>query len=195
MVQPELLTLLLVLLAYLAGSLPSAVLVCNSMGIADPRQQGSGNPGASNVLRIGNRKAAIITFLLDVGKGVFAVALAKALAFDNHVQGICAITALLGHLFPVFAAFRGGKGVATALGSCLMLYWPLGLLQLLCWGITFMLSKTSSLAAIITALLTPALAWYLVVDIAPYLTLISLLLILRHRRNIQRLLQGNESKF
>ncbi|MBY4676062.1 glycerol-3-phosphate 1-O-acyltransferase PlsY [Marinobacterium sp. CAU 1594] len=188
----ELLGALLLLLAYLAGSLPSAILVCNSMGIADPRQQGSGNPGTSNVLRIGNRRAAGFTLLGDMTKGALAVLLARWLEQPLAVQGLCALAALLGHLYPLFADFRGGKGVATLLGTSLALCWPLGLLQLGFWLLLFLLGRIASLASIGTALITPLLSWLLVPELFDLLSLTSLLLLARHQQNIRKLIDGRE---
>ncbi|MCV6588589.1 MAG: glycerol-3-phosphate 1-O-acyltransferase PlsY [Marinobacterium sp.] len=188
------LTVSLVLLAYLAGSLPSAVLVCHCMGIADPRQQGSGNPGASNVLRIGNRRAAAYTLLGDAGKGLLAVLLARALEQPLEMQGICGLAALLGHIFPVLSMRQGGKGVATGLGVALALSWPLALVQLLCWAVVMAFSRIASLASVTTAALTPALTWLITPSLIGLYSAISLLLLLRHWRNIIRLLQGKESK-
>jgi len=189
------LTLSLVLLAYLAGSLPSAVLVCHSMGIADPRQQGSRNPGASNVLRIGNRRAAAYTLLGDAGKGALAVLVARWLGQPQEIQSLCGIAALLGHMFPVFSPFHGGKGVATGLGIALASSWPLALVLMLCWAMVMAFSKIASLASISTAFATPLLTLWLTPDQLILYSSISLLLLLSHWRNIQRLLRGEEFNF
>lgn len=189
------LTLSLVLLAYLAGSLPSAVLVCHSMGIADPRQQGSRNPGASNVLRIGNRRAAVYTLLGDAGKGALAVLVARWLEQPLEWQGICGIAALFGHLFPFYNLRNGGKGVATGLGVALIMDWPLALVLMLCWALIMAVSKIASLASISTAFATPLLTLWLAPDLLGLYSTISLLLLLSHWRNVQRLLRGEEFNF
>ena len=189
------LTLSLVLLAYLAGSLPSAVLVCHSMGIADPRQQGSRNPGASNVLRIGNRRAAVYTLFGDAGKGALAVLVARWLEQPLEWQGICGIAALFGHMFPFYNLRNGGKGVATGLGVALIMDWPLALVLMLCWALVMAFSRIASLASISTATATPLLTLWLTPEYLMLFSGISVLLLLSHWRNIQRLLRGEEFNF
>ncbi|MGB0468722.1 MAG: glycerol-3-phosphate 1-O-acyltransferase PlsY [Pontibacterium sp.] len=195
MPEPELLNALMVVVAYLLGSVPSAILVCHFMGISDPRQQGSQNPGASNVLRIGNRLAALFTFLGDAGKGWCAVSLSIWLTPGIETATWCALAALLGHLFPLFAKFRGGKGVATAIGICLALSPPLGLIQLLLWGLLISISRVASLASIGCALASPLIAWLLIPALLVPIALISALLIATHRKNLQQLMQGTEHHF
>lgn len=185
----------LISLAYLLGSIPTALVVCNSMGIADPRQQGSGNPGATNVLRIGNRVAALLTLLGDIAKGAVVVLAARWLEQPSLILGFCALAAVLGHLYPLFGAYRGGKGVATTLGCTLALSWPVMLIQAGVWTLVFLLSRTSSLASLIMALSTPLAAWYFAPELLSALVLISLLMIARHRSNIERLLHGREKPF
>jgi len=194
MEHSEQLTVMLIVLAYLVGSLPSAVLVCNSMGIADPRQQGSGNPGASNVLRIGNRRAAAYTLMGDAGKGILAVLLARLLGQSLEVQSLCALAALIGHLLPVFTGFKGGKGVATGLGVSLALSWPLAVVQLALWGLIMACGRIASVASILTALLTPLLAWLITPSLFLFYTAISLIMLIRHWRNIYRLARGEEAR-
>jgi len=189
------LELWLLLCAYLLGSFSSAVLVCRAMGLPDPRLSGSGNPGATNVLRTGGRKAAILTLTGDLGKGALAVLLAVLAEASLQLQGWCLLAAVCGHLFPFFSSLRGGKGVATTLGAMLILYWPLALIQLACWGTLFALSRISSLASIATALLTPVFCFLLLAELLLPVGLTCLLLLLRHSSNIRKLLSGREHRF
>lgn len=181
--------------AYLLGSISSAVLICRLAGLGDPRSQGSGNPGTTNVLRIGGKKLAIFTLLGDVLKGFIPVYIAHFTALSATALSFVALAAFIGHLFPVFFGFKGGKGVATALGVVFALAWPIGCAALLTWIVIAALFRYSSLAALITALLLPL---YIYLWSKPsYLAaiiILSALLILKHRANIQRLLSGQESK-
>jgi len=195
MLTDSLLEPALISLAYLLGSVPTALLVCNSMGIADPRQQGSGNPGATNVLRIGNRTAALLTLIGDSGKGALAVGIAIYADKSTGIAGLCALAAVLGHLFPMFGAYRGGKGIATFFGCMAVLSWPLLLIQLLCWLSIALTTRISSLASIAMALITPLMAWIMTPDLLSPLCLISLLLLARHRLNFVRLYRGEEERF
>lgn len=191
---------LLLIAAYLIGSVPFAVVVSRFFGMADPRTYGSGNPGATNVLRSGNKLAAILTLVGDGFKGWLAVFLAEMIAPATDLGQIAApaaaLAAFLGHLFPVFLGFRGGKGVATAAGVLLGASGWLGLATLGVWlGVAFT-TRYSSLAALCAALAAPGLAF--VLGLAPYWVLsssvMSLLLIWRHKDNIKRLLSGQESR-
>lgn len=201
MVPASLPTLFLVwLAAYLIGSVSFAVVVSRLMGLADPHSYGSGNPGATNVLRTGNRKAALFTLLGDVGKGVAAVLLARWLAPTLGLSGLAimgvGLAAFLGHLYPVFHRFAGGKGVATAAGVLLALDPLHGLAVLGTWLAVAYLSRYSSLAALTAAALAPVY-WGLFygIDASTLIVLImSLLLIWRHRSNINKLLAGKESR-
>ena len=195
MLTDSLLEPALISLAYLLGSVPTALLVCNSMGIADPRQQGSGNPGATNVLRIGNRVAAALTLLGDSSKGALSVYLAIITHQSSGIIGLCALAAVLGHLFPLLGAYRGGKGIATLLGCTLVLSWPLMLAQLLSWLLVAGVTRIASLASVMMALITPLLAWLLAPELLSPMALISLLLIARHRLNLIRLFKGQEDRF
>ena len=185
---------LIIGLSYLLGSIPTAVLVCHSMGIADPRQQGSGNPGATNVLRIGNRLAAGLTLLGDLGKGMAAVALAHLAGLTGTSLALAALAAVLGHLYPIQGVKHGGTGVATTLGGCLMLSPLLALCQILSWLLLFATTRISSAASVITAALTPLYGWLLIPELLGTLTLISMLLIGRHARNIRNLLSHREPR-
>ena len=190
------LLILLPLGGYLLGSVSSAVLVSKLMGLPDPRQSGSGNPGATNVLRLGNKPAAALTLLGDVLKGVLPVLIAKYLDADTTGIALAGLGAFLGHLFPVFFGFAGGKGVATSLGIFLALNPLIAGSQVAVWALMALVFRYSSLAALVTALATPILLSWQMDD--PVLTgfgiILAALLVFRHRANIVRLVQGNESK-
>lgn len=192
--------LLFVLMAYLLGSLSFAVIVSRVMGLPDPRAYGSGNPGATNVLRSGRKSAAVLTLIGDAFKGWFAVWLARSLApywgvNDAIVLG-CGLAAFIGHLFPIFFGFKGGKGAATALGVLLGFNPWLGLASLATWIVVVALSRISSLAAISAALAAPLYAgWITGWDATFWAVLaISVLLLYRHKSNIRKLLAGEESR-
>ena len=184
--------LLFVVVAYLIGSVPFAVVVSRLFGLADPRSFGSGNPGATNVLRTGNKLAALLTLIGDAAKGAFAVWLARSLGpqwFDNAtvplVVALVGLAALVGHVFPIFLGFKGGKGVATAAGVVLALNPWLGLGTLLAWLVVAVLTRYSSLASV----------WVLGfrVEILGIVAM-SAILTWRHMGNIQRLLAGTEGR-
>ncbi len=193
--MPNLDLLLACLIAYLLGSISSAVLVCKFMDFSDPRTQGSHNPGATNVLRIAGKKAAFLTLAGDILKGIIPVLAAKYYGFSAFHLSLVAASAFVGHLYPLFFRFRGGKGVATLLGVTFALAWPLGLALTVTWvGVAFTFGY-SSLAALVMALCAPLYAWYLLgLPSAWVLGLMSLLLMLRHRVNILNLLAGTENK-
>lgn len=187
---------LLVPLAYCLGSLSSAVIVSRILGLPDPREEGSKNPGATNVLRLGGKKAAAITLLGDAFKGLIPVLLAKSLGMEFLVLGSVGLAAFFGHLFPVFFGFKGGKGVATALGVLGGFSWLVGLAVLATWiGVAY-LWRFSSLAALVAAALAPVYVWLWVGSgaLAGITVGMSLLLFWRHRPNIERLLKGEESR-
>ncbi len=187
---------LLILMAYLVGSLSAAIILCRLLGLPDPRTQGSGNPGATNVLRIGGKKAAAATLFLDMLKGLLPVLLARVLDAPLEIQAAVAFAAFLGHLYPVFFRFQGGKGVATALGVLLALNGLVGLATIATWLVMALLFRISSLAALTAILLTPLYFWLL--DRQPPLLavamVITLLLFWRHRSNIRKLLDGTEGR-
>jgi len=186
---------LLVPAAYLIGSVSSAIIVCQLMGLDDPRENGSGNPGATNVMRIGGKKAAAITLLGDALKGLIPVLIAKALGVESMVLALVVFAAFLGHLYPVFFAFQGGKGVATTFGLTLGVAWWLGLAVSGTWFLVYKISKISSLSALVAAVLTPVYVWFIIEDtlLVAVFILISVILLWRHKSNIQRLMAGEES--
>ncbi len=193
--------LLIALGAYLIGSLSFAVIVAKLMGLPDPRSFGSGNPGATNMLRTGKKTAALLTLLGDLAKGWLAVWLAGMVGAQFGIQilatHLAALAVFLGHLFPVFFGFKGGKGVATALGILLALNPWLGLATLAVWASVFAMTRLSSLAALTASVSAPILGAYFTDSRVTILTLciLTALLIWRHRGNIKRLLSGEESGF
>ncbi len=193
-------SLIAIILAYLIGSLSFAVIVSWAMGLPDPHTYGSGNPGATNVLRTGKKLAAILTLLGDAGKGWFAVWLAQKYAADfglspATVAGV-AIAVFLGHLFPVFFKFLGGKGVATALGILIAINVWLGLATFSTWLIIAFFFRYSSLAAIVASVFAPVYCFFLfgITAALPAVILMSALLVWRHRENITKLMAGTESR-
>lgn len=188
------LDLSLIIAAYLLGSISSAIVVCGLMGLPDPRTQGSNNPGATNVLRIGGKKAAAITLLGDSLKGFVPVALCHLFDRPELIFALVGAAAFLGHLYPVFFRFKGGKGVATALGVQFGLGWAIGGAVAATWLFMAKVANISSLAALISMLLAPLYIWLLWPsrELIAMQVLISLVLIWRHRSNIRNLLQGSE---
>ncbi len=190
------LDLTLIALAYLLGSISTAIVVCKIMGLPDPRTIGSKNPGATNVLRTGNKKAAAVTLFGDFLKGLLPVLLGLVLQLEPTTLALIGMAAFLGHLYPIFFGFQGGKGVATALGVILGLSWPVALAALLTWLVMAKVFKISSLSALTAAVLTPLYCWLLApqTEYIILFSVLSLLLIWRHRSNIQNLLSGKEGK-
>ena len=186
----------LVIAAYLLGSISSAVIVCRLAGLPDPRTQGSNNPGATNVLRIGGKKAAAVTLLGDSIKGLLPVVVCHLLDRPVLVLALVGMAAFLGHLYPVFFGFKGGKGVATALGVQFGLDWMIGSAVALTWLFMAKVANISSLAALISMLLAPLYIWLIwpAPELVVMQVLVTLLLIWRHRSNIQNLLAGNEGR-
>ena len=189
-----------VVAAYLIGSLSFAVIVSKFYGLDDPRSYGSGNPGATNVLRSGRKKAAALTLLGDALKGLVAVLLARWLqsyfGLADEVVAAMAVAVLVGHMWPLFFGFKGGKGVATALGVLLALSWPVALICAAVWLIMAFGLKISSLAALTATVISPLAAMFLVQQPSwqAAIAVIAALVLLRHRSNIQNLLSGKESK-
>ncbi len=187
---------MLIIFAYLSGSLSTAIIISKLGHLPDPRTQGSGNPGATNMLRVGGKKAGALTLLGDMLKGLIPVALASALSVDNTTLALVGMAAFLGHLYPVFFGFRGGKGVATALGVLLGVSWMVGLGTLATWLFMAKVFRYSSLAALTAAVLAPAYLWLARPTAALLImsVMMSLLLLWRHRSNIRRLLSGQEDQ-
>ncbi|KPP84024.1 MAG: acyl-phosphate glycerol 3-phosphate acyltransferase PlsY [Rhodobacteraceae bacterium HLUCCA08] len=181
-------------LGYLLGSVPFGIVMAKAFGLGDLRRIGSGNIGATNVLRTGNKPAAFLTLLLDSGKGAIAVLVARALAPEDAVQ-VAALAAFLGHCFPVWLGFRGGKGVATFLGTLIALAWPVGLAACATWLIVAAVSRYSSLSAMLAAGMSPVWAVLLGRGEVVFLCMaLAVLIYLRHWGNIQRLRAGTESR-
>jgi len=182
------------LLAYLLGSIPFGLLLTRAAGLGDLRSIGSGNIGATNVLRTGNKKLAILTLLLDAGKGAAAIAAALFLA-PNVVQ-LAALIAVLGHMYPVWLKFKGGKGVATGLGVIAALNWPTGLIAFVLWLPLVFYTRISSLSTLIICAIIPFILAFLGhTDLVPVVTTIIALVIYKHRENIRRLINRTEPKF
>jgi glycerol-3-phosphate acyltransferase PlsY len=182
--------------AYLIGSVSSAIIICRLMGLPDPREQGSGNPGATNVMRIGGKKAAAITLLGDLLKGLIPVYAANLLGASAELLAATGLAAFIGHLYPVFFGFKGGKGVATSIGVLLGFSWSLGFAFIVTWLLVYKLGKISSLSALIASVLSPVYAWFIIGNVTLVVSSIvmTLLLLWRHKGNIQRLLSGEEKK-
>jgi glycerol-3-phosphate acyltransferase PlsY len=187
----------LVPFAYLLGSLSSAVIVSRILKLPDPREQGSKNPGATNVLRLGGKKAAIITLLGDMLKGLIPLAMANGLGASVEVLAACGLGAFLGHLYPVFFGFKGGKGVATALGVLLGFSWAVGVSALATWLVVAWVSRMSSLSALVAAAAAPVYVglWLQSPILLAATLFMSVLLIWRHSENIGRIMRGEEGRF
>lgn len=187
-------TILMILGAYLAGSISSAVLVCRLRGLPDPRTNGSGNPGATNVLRIGGLSSAAMVLLFDMLKGAIPSYISYKLGLDSVYLGLVAVAACLGHIFPIFFAFKGGKGVATAFGAMAPIGEDLALFLLATWLVFALITRYSSVAAIIAASLAPIYTWWLDERFTIPVAMLSALIIIRHKDNIHRLWTGEETK-
>ncbi|MGH8503021.1 MAG: glycerol-3-phosphate 1-O-acyltransferase PlsY [Gammaproteobacteria bacterium] len=191
-----LISVLLIIAAYLLGSISTAITASRLMGLADPRSTGSGNPGATNVLRSGGKRAAGITLVGDVLKGLLPALLARGLGLDDIAVGAVALAAFCGHVYPVYYGFKGGKGVATALGALCGLHLVVGACALMTWVFVAYVSRFSSVAALATSLLTPA--YMFAITGSRWLTCIVVIMAIvifwRHRSNIYHLLEGSEDK-
>jgi glycerol-3-phosphate acyltransferase PlsY len=184
-----------ILCAYLIGSISSAVLVAKLFGIADPRSHGSHNPGTTNILRLGGKKAAALTLLGDILKAVIPLLIAEQYGFNRTVITLITMAVFIGHIYPVFIHFKGGKGVATAFGLLVTLNWHLGLAVLATWLLTAVVFRYSSVAALTAAILAPYYAWYFTnLDYTVVTGLMSLFLVYRHEKNIRNLFAGKETK-
>lgn len=185
-----------ILFAYVVGSVPMAIVVARALGLADPRTTGSGNPGATNVLRYGGKIAAVLTLAGDVLKAVLAVLLARLVTHDPWVIALSGFAVFLGHLYPIFFGFRGGKGVATVAGVWLMTLPEVAALLIATWVLVAVVTRYSSLAALVAAFLAPLYVWWSTPVVA-YLVLavgLSALSVWRHRGNIRNLLHGKEGR-
>ena len=183
-------------LSYLIGSISTAIITCKIMGLEDPRSIGSNNPGATNVLRHGGKKAAIITLLGDMLKGLIPVLLIIQLQTDTLTIALVGLFALLGHIFPVYYGFKGGKGVATFYGVILGFNWLVGLVAITIWLSVAALLKISSLSAMVSIFFTPFILWHFSqsVELTSTVVLMSILILWRHQSNIKSLMHGSEGK-
>ncbi len=188
--------ILLIVFAYLLGSVSSAIIVCKIMGLPDPRTEGSNNPGATNVLRIGGKKPAAITLVGDSLKGVIPMLVAHFFEAGALILALTGLAAFLGHLYPVFFGFKGGKGVATALGVQFGLHWAVGGAVALIWLFMAKVVNISSLSALVSMALAPVIIWLIwpSYELVAMQIVITLILFWRHRSNIQNLLDGTEGK-
>ncbi|MEM1272241.1 MAG: glycerol-3-phosphate 1-O-acyltransferase PlsY [Pseudomonadota bacterium] len=185
---------LVAILGYLLGSIPFGMVMSKLFGLGDLRQIGSGNIGATNVLRTGSKAAAALTLILDAAKGAIAVLIARVFFAEDAAQ-IAGLAAFLGHCYPIYLGFRGGKGVATFLGTLLAVAWPVGLAACATWAGIAALSRISSLSALVAAAFAPIFSMLLGADNTTILTLcLAVIVVLRHRENISRLLQGTEPR-
>lgn len=193
---PWVVALLFFFIAYLVGSISSGILACRLFGLPDPRQSGSGNPGATNVLRSGHKGAAALTLVGDLMKGLIPVLVVRMVSNDVRLIGAVMLGAFIGHLYPVYFGFKGGKGVATSVGVLLGLYWALGLTVAGVWVACLLFFRISSVAGLAAALIAPSATYFWlggnewVIPVLP----MSFLQFWQHRENIQRLLAGTEKK-
>jgi glycerol-3-phosphate acyltransferase PlsY len=194
--HPMLLDALLILSGYLTGSISAAIITCKVMRLPDPRSTGSKNPGATNVLRLGGKKAAIITLAGDLIKGLVPVLVAHLLGASEATLALTGLAAFLGHLYPVFFGFQGGKGVATALGVYFGLNWMAGVVFVAAWGIVALISRISSLSALTATLLIPV--YFYTQTSEQWMTgvtiIMAILIYWRHRSNIRNILNGQEKQ-
>jgi len=188
--------ILLPLAAYLIGSVSAAIIVCRLMKLPDPRSAGSGNPGATNVLRVGGKTAAAITLAGDALKGFIPVFVASILGVTPLILGLTALAAVLGHLFPVFFQFKGGKGVATSFGAIFGIAWLAGLLTLTTWLAVSLIFRMSSVAALVSLLLMPLYLWITTKSIPLVIcgAVLTVLVYIRHKTNIVRIMKGEEPR-
>ncbi len=188
--------LLLIIFGFLLGSVSSAIIVCYILHLPDPRIEGSHNPGATNVLRIGDKKAAAITLFADMFKGIIAVTSAKLFGLSFLMETLVALATVLGHIYPIWFGFKGGKGVATFLGALWVLHPAVGFLSSLTWIVTAKFVQISSLSALATIVFTPVYFYYFsrVPESTYVICLISLCIFWTHRENIRRLIHGKERK-
>ena len=188
-------TILMLAVAYLVGSISSAILISRLMGLPDPRSVGSKNPGATNVLRSGNKLAAILVLIGDVLKGTLPVYTSYFMGIQPIALGLIAMAACLGHIIPIFHQGKGGKGVATAFGTMLPIGFDLGTSLIAIWLITLFSSGYASLASVLTVSVAPLLTYFLKPAYALPVAMLSVLIVVRHQANLKRLISGTEPKF
>ncbi|ANO32033.1 glycerol-3-phosphate 1-O-acyltransferase PlsY [Vibrio breoganii] len=186
--------LLMIILAYLLGSVSSAVLICRVFKLPDPRTAGSNNPGATNVLRIGGKLPAALVLVSDMAKGTIPVWSAYYLDIEPVMLGLIGISACIGHIYPIFFHFKGGKGVATAVGAIAPIGFDLTGMLMGTWLVTAVISRYSSLAALVTALVAPFYTWLIKPQYTLPVAMLCCLIIWRHQENIKRLMAGSEPK-
>lgn len=189
--------IIFIIAAYLIGSISAAIVVCKILGLPDPRTQGSGNPGATNVLRVGGKKAAAVTLFGDMLKGFLPVLVAQLFDVSDLALAAIGFAAFLGHLFPVFFGFKGGKGVATMLGVLFGWHWAVGLATALTWLVMAKVFKISSLSALVATLLAPLYIYLIIGKVIPIIvsaSIMTIILFIRHRNNIHNLITGKEGK-
>ena len=191
-----LINILLIFSAYLLGSVSAAIIVCKTLGLSDPRTGGSGNPGTTNVMRLYGKKAAFLTLVGDIFKGIIPVLLAKVIVNSEFIIAICGLAAFLGHIFPIYFKFEGGKGVATLIGILFATHWLLGVSYIITWILTALIFRYSSLAALIAALPIPIYFYFIEHNnqYAISFAVIAIILFWRHKPNIYNLLNGKENK-
>ena len=191
-----LINILLIFSAYLLGSISAAIIVCKTLGLSDPRTGGSGNPGTTNVMRLYGKKAAFLTLVGDIFKGIIPVLLAKVIVNSEFIIAICGLAAFLGHIFPIYFKFEGGKGVATLIGILFATHWLLGVSYIITWILTVLIFRYSSLAALIAALPIPIYSYFIEHNnqYAISFAVIAIILFWRHKPNIYNLLNGKEDK-
>ncbi len=191
-----LINIFLIFSAYLVGSISSAILVCKTLGLSDPRDGGSGNPGTTNVMRLHGKKAAFLTLIGDIFKGIIPVLLAKVIVGSENLIALSGLAAFLGHIFPIYFKLEGGKGVATLIGILFATHWLLGIAYVITWILTAALFRYSSLAALVATLSAPLYAYFLVPNYQYIIsfTVLTLILFWRHKSNIYNLLDGKEYK-
>jgi glycerol-3-phosphate acyltransferase PlsY len=184
-----------ILFGYILGSINGAILFCAIFNLPDPRINGSGNPGATNVLRVAGRKLAIMTLIADIIKGAAPIWLGVRFGLVAESVAWAGLAAFIGHLYPIFFRFKGGKGVATGFGVILALYWPLAAAVLAAWLLVMVCTRYVALSSVIAALVVPMLAWWWHIAGFWPLAIMTVLIILRHQQNIQRLVRGEEDRF
>ena len=191
-----LINIVLIFLAYLLGSISAAILVCKLLGLSDPRTGGSGNPGTTNVMRLHGKTAAFLTLTGDVFKGIIPVLLAKVIVGSEFIIALSGFAAFLGHIFPIYFKFKGGKGVATLIGILLATYWLLGVAYIITWILTAAIFRYSSLAALIATLSIPIYTYFLDQNFqyTVSFSMIAVILFWRHKSNIYNLLNNKERK-